>query len=149
MTPSRRLLPLALLATLALSSCEKEELGSPTAATLLDARWMLAQVDDFPVAAASYSGTAGSYLEFVGLGTCTVGLGPCNNFSGRFTLGGGQQLALSAPIPTRVPCPVQDLENHYLTNLALTARYEISGEELRLFDKEKAAPRLVFHRAGK
>ncbi|MDO7848440.1 META domain-containing protein [Hymenobacter sp. M29] len=144
----RRLLPLALLATFALSSCEKDQEAEPTAA-LLEVRWMLASIDAFPVGASSYSGTAQSYIEFSPLGKSTVGLGPCNNFSGRFSLSSGQQLQLSTPIPTQTPCPVQTLETQYLDNLALTARYEISGDELRLYDATAAAPRLVFRRAAR
>jgi heat shock protein HslJ len=146
----RLLLPLAALATLALTSCEKEDLATVDQPTLLESRWILAQVDAFPLGASSYSGTSRSYLEFVDLGKCTVGLGPCNNFSGRFTLGGnGQQISISPQISTRATCPVQDLETHYLTNLALTVRYEITGKELRLYDATSATPRLVFQQAAK
>lgn len=146
---TRRLFPLALMAVISLASCEKEDVASPNAATLLENRWLLDRVDDFPTAASSYSGTCSSYLEFVGLGTCTVGLGPCNNFSGRFSLGqADQQLSITPQIPTRVGCPVQALETQYLDNLATTARYVISGDELRLYDATTAAPRLVFHRAA-
>ena len=139
---------LALLATFALASCEKDNGASPTQAALLESRWLLARVDSFSVAAASYSGTGRSYIEFVALGKCTVGLGPCNNFSGRFSLGSsGQELSIAPQIPTRATCPVQALETQYLDNLARTARYEISGPELRLYDARAAAPRLVFRRA--
>lgn len=144
----RPFLLLALLATPALASCEKNDGAAPAQSALLETRWLLASVDSFPVAAASYAGGHRAYIEFVALGTCTVGLGPCNNFSGRFRLGGGgQQLRIAPPIPTRAACPVQALETHYLDNLALTARYEISGSELRLYDAAGAAPRLVFRRA--
>jgi len=145
----RPLLPLALLATFALASCEKDNGASPTQSALLETRWLLASVDNAPVSLSSYSGTSRSYIEFVGLGKCTVGLGPCNNFSGRFSLGGGQQLTIAPQIPTRATCPVQALETHYLDNLALTARYEISGPELRLYDAAATAPRLVFRRADR
>ena len=144
----RPLLLLAALAASALTSCEKDNGASPTQSVLLETRWLLVSVDNFPVAASSYSGTSRAYIEFVDLGKCTVGLGPCNNFSGRFSLGGSGQLLHIAPqIPTRATCPVQDLETQYLANLALTARYEISGAELRLYDANAATPRLVFRRA--
>jgi heat shock protein HslJ len=146
---ARRLFPLVLLASFALASCEKEELTAPAEVPLLETHWMLARVDDFPVAASSYSETSKSSLELVDLGKCTVGLGPCNNFSGRFSLGSSGHLSISAQIPTRATCPVQALETHYLDNLALTTRYEIDGGELRLFDATTAAPRLVFRQAGK
>ncbi|MBF9142550.1 META domain-containing protein [Hymenobacter properus] len=143
----RRFLPLALLTSFALGSCEKDG-GAAPAASLLEARWMLTYVDEVPVQTSSYSGTARSYIEFSALGNSTVGLGPCNNFSGRFSLGGGQQLQLSMPIPTQTSCPVQALETRYLNNLAATTRYEISGDALRLYDGSTVAPRLVFRRAG-
>jgi heat shock protein HslJ len=145
---ARFLLPLAFLATISLASCEKEnvEAAQPQ---LLESRWALVQVDDFPMAASSYSGSSKAYLAFVDLGKCTVGLGPCNNFSGRFSLGAsGQQLSITPQIPTRVACPVQDLETRYLDNLALTTRYEISGGELRLYDASTGTPRLIFRQAA-
>jgi heat shock protein HslJ len=146
---TRRLLPLALLTTFALASCEKEEVAAPADVRLLETHWLLARVDSFPVEASSYSGTAKSYLELVDLGKCTVGLGPCNNFSGRFSLGTNGHLSISPQIPTRAACPVQELETRYLDHLALTTRYEISGDELRLFDAITATPRLVFRQAEK
>lgn len=145
----RRFLPLALLTGFALGSCEKNEEAEPAAASLLEARWMLTSIDAVPAAASGYSGTARSYIEFSALGKSTVGLGPCNNFSGRFYLGSGQQLELSTPIPTQTTCPVQDLETRYLGNLAQTTRYEISGDDLRLYDATTAAPRLVFRKAAR
>ena len=144
---TRRLLPLAFLASFALASCEKEDVTAPTEAPLLETHWMLARIDDFPVAASSYSGTSKSYLRLLVLGKCTVGLGPCNNFSGRFSLGNSGHLSISPQIPTLATCPVQPLETRYLDNLALTTRYEISGGELRLFDATTAAPRLLFRQA--
>jgi heat shock protein HslJ len=144
----RRLLPLAVLVSLALGGCEKNEAAEPATAALLEARWMLSRIDEFPVQASSYSGTANSYIEFSALGKSIVGLGPCNNFSGRFSLGTDQQLQVSTPIPTQTSCPVQALETRYLANLAQTTRYEISGDDLRLYDGATGAPRLVFRRAA-
>lgn len=145
---ARRLLPLVLLTSFALASCEKEDATAPTEAPLLETRWTLDRIDAFPVAASSYSGTTNSYLKLITLGKCTVGLGPCNNFSGRFSLGSHGQLSISPQIPTRAACPVEALETRYLDNLALTTRYEIAGGELRLFDATTVTPRLVFRQAG-
>jgi heat shock protein HslJ len=144
----RSRLPLALLAVtgFALASCEKED-ASPSATALLDRRWLLTQVDGAALTPANANRNT-SCLEFIDLGHCTVGLGPCNNFSSRFTLGGGQQLHITEPIATRATCDAQELENRYLTCLARTARYEISGLELRLYDGESNAPRLVFRQAA-
>jgi heat shock protein HslJ len=144
----RRFLPLALLTLVALGSCGKDDEAEPAAA-LLQARWVLTSIDAFPVQASGYSGTAPAYVEFSALGKSTAGVGPCNNFSGRFSLGSGQQLRLSTPIPTQTACPAQALETRYLANLAATARYEISGDDLRLYDATTAAPRLVFRRAAR
>ena len=63
----RPLLPLALLATFALASCEKDNGVSPTQSALLETRWLLASVDNAPVSLSSYSGTSRSYIEFVGM----------------------------------------------------------------------------------
>jgi heat shock protein HslJ len=145
----RRLLPLAFLTSFALASCEKEDITAPTETPLLATHWQLARVDAFPVEASSYSETSKAYLEMLDLGKCTVGLGPCNNFSGRFSLGTNGRLSISPQISTRATCPVQALETQYLDNLALTARYEISSGELRLFDATTATPRLVFRQAGR
>ena len=144
----RRLSLLALLLTFVLASCEKDKAALPTQPTaLLQNHWQLTQVDAFPVVASNYSEASKSYLTFVELGTCTVGLGPCNNFSGRYSLaGGGQQLHITPQIATRTTCPAQDLETHYLDNLARTARYEISGDQLRLYDATASVPRLLFRR---
>jgi heat shock protein HslJ len=145
----RRLRFLALLAALPLSGCEKEY-AAPTDAVLLDTRWMLKQVDEFPIALSSYSETYRSYLEFSSLSQGVVGLGPCNNFSARFSFSSTpRELRITAPIATRATCPAQNWEDHYLANLPLTTRYEISGDELRLYDAERAAPRLVFRRGEK
>jgi len=143
---SRLLLPFLVATGFTLASCEKEA-PSPSATTLLDHRWLLTQVDGVALPPTTAANT--SYLEFVDLGHCVVGLGPCNNFSSRFTLGSaGQQLHITAPIPTRATCPAQELETRYLTRLAGTARYEISGPELRLYDGASSAPRLVFRQAA-
>jgi heat shock protein HslJ len=145
----RRLLPLAFLATISLAGCEKED-ASPTDATLLAHRWQLEQIDSFPLTLSSYSPANNSYLEFVDLGKCTVGLGPCNNFSAHFRLSSTpQQLSITPLITTRAICAAQELETRYFASLARTARYEISGDELRLYDSTTIAPRLVFRKEVK
>lgn len=146
---TRRLLPLAFLTALSLGSCEKND-AAPDESALLNQRWLLERIDNIPIAASSYSETSRSSLELVALGSGTVGLGPCNNFSGRYTLSGtAQQLSIGPQIATRTSCPALDLETRYLDNLARTARYEISGSELRLYDQSSAEPRLVFRRAAR
>ena len=142
---SWRLLLLPLLATLALTGCEKENAASPTDGQLLTTHWLLAKVDDQVLTGAA---TGHPYLEFVDLGSCTVGLGPCNNFSGRFQWRSAeQQLHISAQIPTHATCSAQALETRYLNNLAQTTHYLIRNDELWLYAAASAAPRLVFRRA--
>ncbi len=145
---TRRLLPLTLLTAFALAGCEKEEVAAPADTPLLETHWMLTRVDNVSVTASGYAEATKAYLELVDLGKCTVGLGPCNNFSGRFSLGTHGHLSISPQIPTRATCPVQALETRYLANLALTTRYETHDGELRLFDATTATPRLVFRQAN-
>ncbi|MBF9236342.1 META domain-containing protein [Hymenobacter sp. BT683] len=140
---TRPLYSLACLTALALCGCAKD-----STSVLTDKRWMLVQIDDFPLTLSSYSPTTQSYLKFAADGKRTVGLGPCNSFSGQYSLGGsGQQLSISAQAATKATCGGQNIEDKYLTILPLTARFEIVGQELRLYDASAAQPRLLFKQA--
>jgi heat shock protein HslJ len=142
---ARHFYALACLTFLALCGCENDQ-GS----ALTDKRWMLIQVDNFPLTLSSYSHTTQSYLEFSADGKRTTGLGPCNSFGGQYTLGGsGQQLSISPQAATRATCGGQNIEDLYLAALPLTTRFEIVGKELRLYDATSAQPRLVFKQASK
>jgi heat shock protein HslJ len=124
-----------------LGSCEKEEASS----RLLDTRWMLVQVEETPISLSSYSGTYRSYIQFSSQNK-TSGLGPCNSFSGTFSQGSAaRQLTISQQASTRAACGAMMWEDKYFNALPRTARYEISGKELRLYDATNSVqPLLVF-----
>ena len=110
--------------------CEKEENSS----RLLNTRWMLVEIEETPIGLSSYSGTYRSYIEFSSQSK-TGGLGPCNSFSGTFSEGStAGQLTISQQASTRATCGAISWEDNYLNALPRTARYEISGKELRLYD---------------
>ena len=125
-----------------LGSCKKEEENSPIQST----RWMLVQVEGTPIAVSSYSPTYSSYIQF-NADSKTDGLAPCNSFGGTYILGGSNQLSVSAQAATRATCAAQNIEDQYLSALPRTARYELNGQELRLFDATTATPILVFRAA--
>jgi heat shock protein HslJ len=142
---TRQLYSLVCLTVLALTGCKKD-----SSSALTGKRWMLVQVDDFPLGLSSYGPTTRSYLEFNADGKRTTGLGPCNTFSGQYTLNeGSQQLTISPQSSTGATCGGQNIEDRYLAALPLTARFTVSGRELRLYDAASAKPRLVFERAAK
>ena len=51
--PIRPLLPLALLATLTLASCAKDDAPAPAQLPLLETRWQLLQIDSLALASSS------------------------------------------------------------------------------------------------
>lgn len=107
---------------------------------------MLMQVEGTPIAVSSYSPTYRSYIQF-NADNKTDGLAPCNSFGGTYTLGSANQLTVSEQASTRATCTAQTIEDQYLNALPRTTRYELSGQELRLFDAGTATPILVFRAA--
>lgn len=134
-------LALCVAGLVCLGSCEKEEATSK----LLDTRWMLVEIEETPISLSSYSGTYRSYLQFSSQNK-TSGLGPCNSFSGTFSQGSAaKQLTISQQASTRATCGAISWEDNYLNALPRTARYEISGKELRLYDATNSVrPLLLF-----
>lgn len=134
-------LPVCVAALFCLGSCEKEEATSQ----LLDTRWMLVQIEETPISLSSYSDTYRSYIQFSSQNK-TSGLGPCNSFSGTFSQGSAEkQLTISQQASTKATCGAISWEDKYLNALPRTARYEISGKELRLYDASYTLrPLLVF-----
>ncbi|MBC6991049.1 MULTISPECIES: META domain-containing protein [Hymenobacter] len=138
------LLSLWISCGLGLLCCQKDK-DVATAPGLLDRRWKVEQVGDFPVLASSYSESAKSYIEFVSSNNTTRGLAPCNSYNGTFALkAGSNQISISAQAATKIGCPANALENNYLSALPQVTRYEIEGNVLRLYDDQQTAPRLVF-----
>ncbi|GAA4012056.1 hypothetical protein GCM10022408_25820 [Hymenobacter fastidiosus] len=125
-----------------LSGCKKEEAAS----SIQNTRWMLVQVEDFAIGLSSYSPAFNSYVQF-SADNKTNGLAPCNSFGGTYASGSGTQLRVSVQASTRATCAAQSIEDRYLSALPRTVRYELSGQELRLFDAATAAPILVFRAA--
>ena len=113
---------------------------------LLNTRWMLVQVEEFPISLSSYSDTYRSYIEFTGGVDRTTGLGPCNSFGGSFKLGKEPGvLTISEQSSTKISCAVLNIETKYLEALTRTVRYEIKGRELRLYDASNTTkPLLIF-----
>lgn len=125
-----------------LGSCKKEEENSPIQST----HWMLVQVEGIPIALSSYSAAYRSYIQF-NADNKMNGLAPCNSFGGTYTLGASSQLSVSVQASTRATCAAQTIEDQYLNALPRTTRYELSGQQLRLFDASATAPIVVFRAA--
>ncbi|ALD19915.1 META domain-containing protein [Hymenobacter sp. DG25A] len=132
-----------------LASCQRLEKNAEPAPRLENNRWMLVQVEETPVPTPSYSLSARSYLEFASADHKTSGLAPCNTYGGTYTLGSTQgTLTISGQMSTRGTCPAQALEYRYLSGLTQTVRYEITGDELRLYGPDNSLqPKLTFNLA--
>ncbi|QJX46325.1 META domain-containing protein [Hymenobacter taeanensis] len=124
------------------SGCKDEHPES----SLFNTRWMLVQVEEFPISLSSYGDTYRSYIEFTGGINRTTGLAPCNSFGGSFTSGKEPSvLTISQQAATKVSCGALSLETKYLEALPRTVRYEITGRELRLYDASNSLnPLLIF-----
>lgn len=129
-----------------LGSCSDKEASGKAALT--GTRWMLVQVENFPVMASSYYESSRSYLQFTGDGR-TEGLGPCNSFGGTYTLDSSPDgLRISPQASTKVLCGGQGLETVYLEALPRTVHYEIRDRELRLFDASNSLRPLLQFKAA-
>ena len=125
-----------------LSGCQKDE--AQPAQPLQQTRWMLAQVEDFPITLSSYSDSYRTSVQF-GADNTTAGLSPCNSFRGTYSLNPATgQLTISSQVAPRTACPVQTLESRYLDALPRTVRYELAEKELRLYENGSTTPHLVF-----
>ncbi|MFD1871995.1 META domain-containing protein [Hymenobacter bucti] len=139
------LLFLYLGAALALSSCQDDP--EPTD-KLLNTRWMLVQIDAFPLVASSYYEDNQSYIQFAASGQRMTGLAACDAISGQFTLSASaRQLTISQVTTAKGSCTSPVIGPRYLATLPQTSRYEISGDKLRLYDAQAAQPRLIFQAA--
>lgn len=132
-----------------LASCQRLEKNAEPAPRLENTRWMLVQVEETPVATSSYSESTRSYLEFTSADQKTSGQAPCNAFGGTYTLGSTPGvLSISSQMSTKATCPAQNLEYRYLQALPQTVRYEITGNELRLYGPDNSLqPKLIFNLA--
>lgn len=130
---------------LALSSCQDDP--EPTD-KLLNTRWMLKQIDAFPLTLSSFYEDNQSYIQFATSGQRMMGLAACDTILGRFALSSGtQQLTISQLTTAKGGCTSPGIGPRYLAILPQTSRYEISGDMLRLYDAQAAQPRLIFQAA--
>ena len=145
----KRLFSSLWLATaLLLGSCKAASEAPGPTEKLLDTRWMLAQVDETPVTVSSYADDYTSYMQLAAAGKTARIRATCNEIGGTFALGAGPgQLTISPQTATRISCPVPYLSDRYLAALPQTARYEIDGTALRLYDARAVKPRLIFQAA--
>ncbi|MET4105575.1 META domain-containing protein [Hymenobacter sp. UYP22] len=139
---------LFLAALTSITSC-KEDTPEPEKA-LMASRWMLVAVEETPIAFSSYSDTYRSYLQFNAQDSTTEGLAPCNSFRGTFALGAAAgQLTISPQSSTRATCPAQNIEYNYLLALPRTVRYELSNQNLKLYDATNSTKVLLEFVAAK
>lgn len=139
------LLLLYLGAVLLLGSCQDDP--KPTG-KLLNTRWMLKQIDAFPIELSSYSLDDASYIQFTEAGNRVQGLATCDALTGQFTLVANTgQLTINQLAITKGGCTSPVIGPRYLATLPQTSRYEISGNMLRLYDAQATQPRLIFQAA--
>jgi len=65
------------------------------------------------------------------------GSGGCNQYSAEYTTTASDGITITQPISTLMACaePIMQQETRYLSLLQQAAKYEISGDQLTLFDK--------------
>ena len=142
------LLFLYLGALLLLGSCRRAGDDPEPTGKLLGTRWMLVQIDAFPITLSSYYEDNQSYIHFATSGQRATGLAACDVLSGQFTLSAStRQLTVSQLTLTKGGCTSPVVGPRYLATLPQTSRYEISGDMLRLYDAQTAQPRLIFQAA--
>ncbi|WP_071595171.1 META domain-containing protein [Hymenobacter aerophilus] len=124
-----------------LSNCQKEP---QPIQQLQRTHWMLSQVEDFPITLSSYSASYRTSVQFAPDNT-TTGLAPCNSFTGTYNSDSSTgKISISQQAATKISCPVQTLESKYLDAFPRTVRYEVVGQELRLYETGATKPHLIF-----
>ena len=65
------------------------------------------------------------------------GSGGCNQYNAEYTTTASNGITITQPITTLMACaePVMQQETQYLSLLPQATKYEISGDQLTLFDK--------------
>jgi heat shock protein HslJ len=65
------------------------------------------------------------------------GSGGCNQYSAEYMTSGSNGITITQPITTLMACvePIMQQETQYLSLLQQVSKYEISGDQLTLFDK--------------
>lgn len=131
---------LALVLSLSLSSCTKDDEPMPAPVYLLDQRWLLTEMNGSPAPT-----SASTYLTLPSSGSDYSGRAYCNQYLGQYELiAGSPMLRFTTQGSTYATCGLQEQETQYLHLLRQTTRYVISNRTLRLYGAENAVPLLVF-----
>jgi heat shock protein HslJ len=131
---------LVIFTVLALSACANDQAaptpGSATASTaqLLNTYWKLTQLGEQIVA--TPQGAREIHLVLQSENQRVTGFSGCNTMAGSYVLE-GDKLRFDRMAGTMMACagPGMELEQKFLAIFAQAARWEISGESLRLLDE--------------
>lgn len=133
---------LALLPFLLLGACQASKSTTP-AASLHNTRWVLRTLAATPISTPENSQEI--YLQFNATNDQVTGFAGCNRYFGRFEQPTPTTLRLLGVGSTKMFCEArQQTETNYLNALQQTARYEIEGNTLRLYDSADNNPVAVF-----
>ena len=133
-------LQLIVVGVLALSACAQEVAPTTPAATthntaaLLDTGWKLVQLGDQVIELPA--GSREIHFVLHSASQRLEGFSGCNSMMGSYVLD-GPKLRFEELEATMMDCvPNMDLEQKFLAMLEQVARWEISGETLRLLDSQ-------------
>ncbi|OUJ75496.1 hypothetical protein BXP70_05650 [Hymenobacter crusticola] len=111
---------------------------------MLNTRWKLTYVGNFPLLASSYSYDFDSYIEFRA-NNLVNGLATYTAFNGKFAYKPATQQLSLEPLTLATPtCNSPTVAARYLAALPTIVRYEVADGSLRLYDAQNAKPQLVF-----
>lgn len=133
-----RLQPLVFVLALALSACthDKPPLAAATQSTaeLLNTYWKLTQLGEQVIT--TPEGAREIHMVLHSENQRVAGFSGCNNMVGAYALE-GDKLRFDRMAGTMMACAGtgMELEQKFLAIFARVARWEISGETLRLFDE--------------
>ncbi|MCU7959169.1 MAG: META domain-containing protein [gamma proteobacterium symbiont of Bathyaustriella thionipta] len=122
---------------LLLAACQQSSVKQPAAATvpLLDTDWRLLAVGDYSLKPADTRSEA--HLMMSAEGNKVSGSDGCNRFFGAW-YGENEQLGFGAMGATRMACEQGlDIAHDYMQALQKVNRYEISGQQLDLFQGDQ------------
>lgn len=129
----------------ALGSCTDD---SDVDAALLNKRWQLTDVGEFPVLASSFFPDGQSYIQFLAAGNKLQGLSACDEIGGQFSLDAGSKtLTITQLTVNQGTCSSPVVGGRYLAALPQTTRYVLDGNTLRLYDATQATSPLLTFRA--
>lgn len=127
----KKILPIALFATLIISSCSPKL--SPDY-SWAQKRWVLVEMKGVPVQLGG--GGRDAHLEFTPAEKRFAGNGGCNHISGTYTLE-KKDLRFNDVIATKMACADISFETTFLNTLKDVDRYQVDGNQLKLKDGRK------------